>query len=1226
MKNIRLVSLLIVLYLFTSLSGLRAQDHDDIDFRANQALQANYLVARPAFEAAYLECPGIPRGLLEAVAYTNTHFRHIMPSVDEESCTGMPLMRGIMGLCPDGRGHFRNNLALIASLSGYPQQRIMNEPTINVLAYAKAYEVMAAQQGLSGRSVAEQLAVVCALSELPDDNLPQNFALNTFLYSVCDFLESPARQQLCGFSDPALNLESIFGHENLRLLRSSQVMVGKDFVQDNHGRRFSRKSLLPGGKSSDYAPALWDQACTDNYSSRNGTAISAITLHTVQGSYAGCISWFNNCAAGVSAHYVLRSSDGQVTQMVQEVYKAWHVGTENPYTIGYEHEGYISDPSYYTSAMYASSANLTKDICNSGYGIDPKRCFWGPATSGQYVVNCPKIKGHQNYPNQTHTDPGINWNYNYYYKLVNSARTPVSLTGSTGTLYDSGGASGSYSNNEGGLWLIQPAGAASVTINFTAFDVEADWDYLYVYDGTTVFSPSLGVFTGTSLPGSLTASSGAMLLEFRSDCATVGAGWTATWTSTSGTVNPENLSVTQAACPSNDVTFNWTNSGTGWYIALSTDPGFSTWYWKWVSGLTSYTGLNGFVDHIDGTAITFQPGTTYYWYMRANGTNTSVQNFTTHTCASPVPADMAVTAPTCASQSAQLSWTNSGSNWVLEISSDSTFAGKSSKSIAGLTSTTAPAGFSPAFVYHHSTRYFWRIFNGTVYTSGPSFVSPMCDSTAPMTQITVAGIWQTGDFEADFTDTDDAEGTGVEKGFYQVLDFDGSEWHANRALGFWGDHFDNTLSTAYASPAGAGNWAVSGGTLTQTDSVNNNTNLYADLIQNLSNRYIYHFRYKITTGTGNRRFGFHFAADSGSAENRGNSYFIWFRANTAGSNSLEFYKCQWNHDTNAFTQMKVISPVVTNSQQWYDLKVIYDRITGRIDVYRDDVLLGTYTDPVPLASGEYISFRTGACAVMFDDLRVYRSRYPYANVSVGGGPVYMARFENPEPAVPAARVNSIAVDFAGNLSAITSRDVNIDRTPPLSIATVSDGTTADIDTINTATLTANWSITTDPNSLVTEYSYCIGTTAGDSNIVSWTANGLATNMTCSPAGITNGQWYYVSVRARNGAGLLSQVTTSDGQVFLDVTGVEAITSTEDFSVFPNPVQQHSIIRFSLGQDEFVCLELLDAGGKRVQLLKEQPLTAGTHTLQLNTEKIPAGPYYLRLNHAGTVLLHPITVL
>ena len=173
-------------------------------------------------------------------------------------------------------------------------------------------------------------------------------------------------------------------------------------------------------KSQDYGPALWTPTTSCNFSSRNGTAVSAITIHTVQGSYSGAISWAQNCNSGVSYHYVIRSSDGQVTQMVLEGSKAWHVGSENPYTIGYEHEGYVNNPVWYTNSLYQSSANLSKDIILSGYGINGLRTYYGAASSGSNVLGtCVKIKGHQHYPNQTHTDPGINWDWEKYYRLIN---------------------------------------------------------------------------------------------------------------------------------------------------------------------------------------------------------------------------------------------------------------------------------------------------------------------------------------------------------------------------------------------------------------------------------------------------------------------------------------------------------------------------------------------------------------------------------------------------------------------------------------------------------------------------------------------------------------------------------------------------------------------------------------------------------------------------------------
>jgi hypothetical protein len=153
----------------------------------------------------------------------------------------------------------------------------------------------------------------------------------------------------------------------------------------------------------DYPGAIWNAASTSNYRVGRTAAITTIVVHVTQGSYAGTISWFKNPSAKVSAHYVIRSSDGQVTQMVAEKDTAWHVRTENPYTIGIEHEGWVDQPSWFTDAMYRSSAALTRNIADRR-GIPKDRAH---------------IKGHNEMPNNDHTDPGPNWNWTYYMQLVN---------------------------------------------------------------------------------------------------------------------------------------------------------------------------------------------------------------------------------------------------------------------------------------------------------------------------------------------------------------------------------------------------------------------------------------------------------------------------------------------------------------------------------------------------------------------------------------------------------------------------------------------------------------------------------------------------------------------------------------------------------------------------------------------------------------------------------------
>jgi N-acetyl-anhydromuramyl-L-alanine amidase AmpD len=222
------------------------------------------------------------------------------------------------------------------------------------------------------------------------------------------------------FTVHSFDLRQIFGNANYKVLSSAKIQLSEQGIKNLNNDNY----VISQQKSTQYGPAIWNPAPACNFSSRNGIAVSAITIHTIQGSYAGAISWSQNCSSSVSYHYVIRSSDGQITQMVDEANKAWHVGSENPYTIGYEHEGYVDNPVWYTEAMYTASADLSRDVVNSGYGIPALRTYYGASSATtQTLGGCTKIKGHQHYPNQSHTDPGINWNWEKYYRLINNNPT-----------------------------------------------------------------------------------------------------------------------------------------------------------------------------------------------------------------------------------------------------------------------------------------------------------------------------------------------------------------------------------------------------------------------------------------------------------------------------------------------------------------------------------------------------------------------------------------------------------------------------------------------------------------------------------------------------------------------------------------------------------------------------------------------------------------------------------
>jgi len=179
---------------------------------------------------------------------------------------------------------------------------------------------------------------------------------------------------------------------------------------------------LPGGPGvpgDDTATALgfpgarWVPAVAGNYrvASRGAADINYVVVHTTQGSYAGTISWFQNTAAGVSSHYVVRSSDGDLTQMVDDKDVAYHDACFNTESVGIEHEGFVADPGrWYTEAMYMRSAALTAWLCDQ-YGIPKDRMH---------------IYGHGDAPDcSDHTDPGPGWDWAHYLALVGGNGTPT---------------------------------------------------------------------------------------------------------------------------------------------------------------------------------------------------------------------------------------------------------------------------------------------------------------------------------------------------------------------------------------------------------------------------------------------------------------------------------------------------------------------------------------------------------------------------------------------------------------------------------------------------------------------------------------------------------------------------------------------------------------------------------------------------------------------------------
>jgi Zn-dependent metalloprotease len=105
------------------------------------------------------------------------------------------------------------------------------------------------------------------------------------------------------------------------------------------------------------------------------------------------------------------------------------------------------------------------------------------------------------------------------------------LTALNGSFSD-GSSSNKYANNSNCSWLIEPPNANSITLSFTSFNTESEYDGVVVYDGKDNTSNVIGKFTGQGIPTPVTSSGGKMFLEFFTDPALREDGWNANYTST----------------------------------------------------------------------------------------------------------------------------------------------------------------------------------------------------------------------------------------------------------------------------------------------------------------------------------------------------------------------------------------------------------------------------------------------------------------------------------------------------------------------------------------------------------------------------------------------------------------------------------------------------------------------------------------------------------------------
>ena len=194
------------------------------------------------------------------------------------------------------------------------------------------------------------------------------------------------------------------------------------------------KPECPKSLACDFVPGayqLLSQTDLEDYGSHDladrpggDLDIRYITLHDTEETYDGTLDLFNDPTYFAGAHYVVRSGDGHVTQMIPTKDIAWDSANRSFYqhSIGIEQEGWAThSATWFSEDLYRSTATLVRYLA-AKYDIPLDRAH---------------ILGHDNIPGGSeggiatqHWDPGPGWDWEHFFDLLGA---PIHATAAPGS-------------------------------------------------------------------------------------------------------------------------------------------------------------------------------------------------------------------------------------------------------------------------------------------------------------------------------------------------------------------------------------------------------------------------------------------------------------------------------------------------------------------------------------------------------------------------------------------------------------------------------------------------------------------------------------------------------------------------------------------------------------------------------------------------------------------------
>ena len=81
-----------------------------------------------------------------------------------------------------------------------------------------------------------------------------------------------------------------------------------------------------------------------------------------------------------------------------------------------------------------------------------------------------------------------------------------------------------------------------------------------------------------------------------------------------------------------------------------------------------------------------------------------------------------------------------------------------------------------------------------------------------------------------------------------------------------------------------------------------------------------------------------------------------------------------------------------------------------------------------------------------------------------------------------------------------------------------------------------------------------------------------------------------------------------------------------YPAHPNPFNPVTTFRFSTETDSHLSLRIYDTTGKLVEILVNEKISSGNHTVRWNADKFASGIYFIKLENLGNIQTQKIILL